>query len=917
MHRFIRHRLFPALRSPRSLALMVAVLIIVLLVPHGAQAAGNIVVDTVVKKVLEVVANIILWMIQTVGSLAALAMHLLIAVAQFNQFTTFPPVVVGYNVIRDIANMFFIVGLLIIAGATVLNLKEYGWTKWLSKLIIMAFLVNQAKFITGFLIQSSQVVMLTFVNAFKDAMFGNFTNMLGLTKILQFNDTAATASGDTQIVISLIAGLVFVVIAFIVIAAITWTLTVRVVYLWILTIMSPMAYALRVTHWTQSYASKWWSTFGKFLVSGPIIAFFLWLAMWMSNSIGTPGNSTIGDQVSAYATGTIAKVGTGFSTEFFNFQDLAQFVIAITFLFLALQQANELGGMASAGAKRISDSGFKFARGAAMGLTGMNFLRDRTIAPYQKYRELRKQRISRDIADRGASMMNSSDRLKTISPLPGMRRQALQNVSRFEEEQIIKTGSKRANKYRENHEVEGDLRSRNMRVVAAAVAELQKRKVFDPKNDPNHWDAVRRIKNSDLPRTTKSEAMSDFIGGGRKKANDKDHQEFVRNYKKESNSQKDRDQIINKAMADGVLDQVEDEQIISKYRESLKDDADALRNFNTRLDNYSPYSSGNVDPNAVDIGLGPIQAAPIILTAQMREQIRATVRDAVNSAMKGNTRALAGLSDRDLAHLQPGDIPARVPPQLLTTIANKGRLDLALGAAERDNTRQAFIDQYAQRNGAQLSAMMQGGVIDARLAGQPDLVAAMVRNAQTGAAGMGRMAEGPALTAMANTLQKIHEDLKANRPVPGVDTRNASQLSTFTQQVRDALAVATRGGSVVTSSGAVVQPIMNFEGDDVHLTQFLSEHGGSMTNMDYGALSDKMQEAVARAIPIEALKTLLMYAPDQRAKVQSIVKNLEKMGKNDASLATKIEHITNDDQLSSVRSPVDTGGSGTSDADRH
>lgn len=448
-----------------AIAGTVALTVAIALFPHPARAEF----EGVQKFLAFIMSQIVFFLIQAIGNLTSMVTHVLVIVSQFNEFTTFRPVEIGYNVVRDISFMFFIVAMLIIAGATVLNLKEYGWTRWLSRVVIYAFLVFQAKFITGFLIQAAQVVMLTFVNAFKDALYGNFVDMLGLTKILQFSDTATeTAKGDWSVLISLIAGLVVLVVAFIVIAAMTWLIVVRVVALWILTILSPFAYAMKILPWTQGRGATWWSEFGRYTVQGPVIAFFIWLSMYLSSSLVggfvTPSTPTslnsehptsigrsigrnsnvavvpaeIGDirmnppgsgvtsvrlaaeqeseiqkQLNDYNEQTFEQVGSGFNTAIFDLKTFAQFMISITFLIFGLKQATDMGGAGAGFAKKISSGGFKLAGGAAMGLTGLNALRDRTLAPVQGYLKTREARRTASIARRTQGFTKMADMVES------------------------------------------------------------------------------------------------------------------------------------------------------------------------------------------------------------------------------------------------------------------------------------------------------------------------------------------------------------------------------------------------------------------------------------------------------------------------------------------------------------------------
>lgn len=352
--------------------------------------------------------NIILWILQSVAQLVAMVTHFLIIIAQYSDFTKNSVVTIGWNLVVDIANMIFIVALLIIAIGTVLRVQNYRYNRLLGNVIVMAFLVNFSKSIAAFFIQASQIVMLTFVDAFRDAAFGNFATMFGLEKVLTFSQTA-DPKAPLDVFASLLIGLFFLTVALITILALSIVLSVRIVMLWILVILSPFAYALRILPDTDRWAREWWSNFGKWVTTGPVIAFFLWLALAI---LSQSGNQTTSNQTSSWITSS-PSVSRAISTippeekdlyfkgtELLEIENFISFIIAIVFLWMGLQMATSTGGIAGKWAGKVATAGL-----AAYGtVSGLNALRDRTIAPIQGYLAQREARRKQGIAERSIAL---------------------------------------------------------------------------------------------------------------------------------------------------------------------------------------------------------------------------------------------------------------------------------------------------------------------------------------------------------------------------------------------------------------------------------------------------------------------------------------------------------------------------------
>ena len=315
------------------------------------------------KAVSAILCWIIYGIIWVLGKVLILIMWALITLAQYNDFINAAPVTFGWVIVRDVCNMFFILILLIIAFGTILRIPQYNFKTLLPKLVIMAILINFSKLICGVLIDFTQVIMLTFVNGFKDVGEGNLFNMLGLEGLLsmQTGGGGAEAVSEWSILGVYILALIFVIIALVTLISMVSMLAMRIVMMWIYVVLSPLAYLLGAFPQGQKYASQWWDKFSKNLIVGPILAFFIWLAfaslggvssptvdkIVQSNSktqeaVMTPSGDYGGTASSSMPSAGISQAGSG--------DQMIKFIISIAMLIGGLQIAQEIGGEAGAAA---------------------------------------------------------------------------------------------------------------------------------------------------------------------------------------------------------------------------------------------------------------------------------------------------------------------------------------------------------------------------------------------------------------------------------------------------------------------------------------------------------------------------------------------------------------------------------------
>ncbi len=272
-----------------------------------------------------------------IGQILSLLIELLIFFIQYNSFVNNPVVTAGWLVVRDMANMLIVVSMLVMAFATILGMDEYSYKgKKLSRLLIMAILVNFSRTFVGVLIDIGQVVMLTFVNGFKGAAAQNLITSLNTTQmnVMSPDSTGLTLSAAQTtftMFLTYFATCLFLLAACGVILIMTLFILKRIVVLWGVVIFSPLAFAMRGMPFkaTQSYYGKWWSNLQSQILTGPVLAFFLWL------SLATVKQLQFNAESGADAV---------FRTNFMKMDSLLSFIMALAIMYLGVDFAQQLSG---------------------------------------------------------------------------------------------------------------------------------------------------------------------------------------------------------------------------------------------------------------------------------------------------------------------------------------------------------------------------------------------------------------------------------------------------------------------------------------------------------------------------------------------------------------------------------------------
>ena|GEM_PF-1402574 len=172
----------------------------------------------------------------------------------------------------------------------------------LVKLIIAALLTNFGLVLAGIVIDFSQVAMYTVWEGIKgtsnsfapgtkllDKLQAGFevgrsvTQVSLWAEILKFI-TLGVGQAITEIL--KIAGLIVMSLALIVtLISIAIILMIRIVMIWVLLILTPVAFLFSILPQTEKYWNMWLETLTKYAFTGPILIFFLWLALKLSGTV--------------------------------------------------------------------------------------------------------------------------------------------------------------------------------------------------------------------------------------------------------------------------------------------------------------------------------------------------------------------------------------------------------------------------------------------------------------------------------------------------------------------------------------------------------------------------------------------------------------------------------------------------------
>lgn len=281
----------------------------------------------------------------------------------------------GWPISRDIANLGFVLAIILIAFATILRVPSYRMQQTLVKLIAAALLVNFSLVIAGVFIDFSGVLTNFFINKTTDpnqlaTVLANalkIQNQLGsppdttaLEKFVGFI-TGSWGRGVLEFTANLFFVLFFTALAAISMLGLAVMLYIRYLVLTILLILMPIAWLLWIWPGTQGNWSKWWQEFFRWAWFAPALSFFIYLAIALTErAAGDPS----------------MNIGASFGAETFSFAaagyTIGQMISVIGILVGGMIAANSMGiygaGMTIGAAKGFKNMVTGTITGGAAGL---------------------------------------------------------------------------------------------------------------------------------------------------------------------------------------------------------------------------------------------------------------------------------------------------------------------------------------------------------------------------------------------------------------------------------------------------------------------------------------------------------------------------------------------------------------------
>lgn len=266
---------------------------------------------------------------------------------------------VGWRIVRDVANLGFVLVIIVIAIATMLRIESYGAKKLLVRLIMAAVIVNFSLAIAGVFIDFSHVLTRFFLegglgtsNAFSladnlGAAFSpqRFTIDSGDPTPPDPSEQAGAFTGFATAVLVGVSGsifsIIFMLIATLVVAALALMLLIRYVALSFLLIFSPLAWLFWIVPALESQFHKWWSKFFQWVFFAPAVSFFIYLAITSVKALGSKPLSVIPGLSGALQ--TVASQG-------------AQMAVLAGIMIGGLIVAQSMGIAGAAGALKLANS---------------------------------------------------------------------------------------------------------------------------------------------------------------------------------------------------------------------------------------------------------------------------------------------------------------------------------------------------------------------------------------------------------------------------------------------------------------------------------------------------------------------------------------------------------------------------------
>jgi hypothetical protein len=259
----------------------------------GATFTGQVAGNEVASALLLVFNGLlfaVFWLVSKLLIVAGILLDAMIDPKIFTSIMNSEGVSTGWRFVRDFLNLFFILVILFSAFCTIFQTQKYNLKKVLLMVVLMALLVNFSFPISRFIIDLSNVTMYFIVNNAFGSNSKISASILDTTAVGDWLQSSIKINGTIETTAQIIMSTILVLILFVTLLAYGLNLLIRAVALAVIVVLSPVGFAMAILPGTKiaSYADEWWSSLFKYAFMGPIMAFFLWLAITILGTITLP-----------------------------------------------------------------------------------------------------------------------------------------------------------------------------------------------------------------------------------------------------------------------------------------------------------------------------------------------------------------------------------------------------------------------------------------------------------------------------------------------------------------------------------------------------------------------------------------------------------------------------------------------------
>jgi len=254
-------------------------------------------------------------------------------------------ITMAWKTVRGFINMFYLLVLVFLAIATILRINQFNDKKLFFKVIFSAILVNFSMPITLVVIDFSNMLMTYFASAIDSInSAGTFFGNTGYAEALQAETFWESVGANMT---TFIINIVMAVMLFFTAVA----LLIRLVAYWVLIIIAPLAF-FSIALPNSSSFTEWKDKLVYYSFFGPIMLFFIWLALALSGFLKT----------------AFEKAPSTGENSFTTF--MVSYIVVLYLLYYGHDKSKSMAGKAGDFAGKIMDKGGKYAvtagKGAAM-----------------------------------------------------------------------------------------------------------------------------------------------------------------------------------------------------------------------------------------------------------------------------------------------------------------------------------------------------------------------------------------------------------------------------------------------------------------------------------------------------------------------------------------------------------------------